>query len=556
MKYFDNNTWFWILLSGLMFIPGLGGVHLFDWDEINFAELAREMLVTGKYLQLQINFETFTEKPPLFFWLQAISMGVFGVGEFAARFPNALLGMVVIPFIYISGKFLIDRRFGFIWAMSWFGSILPFLYFKSGIIDPYFNFFIFSGLFFLIHFIWKKSNYKDLYFSKSTATYLWLAGIFTGLAILTKGPVAYLVIILTLGAMWVHGRLKNLFPFISLVKYSLVSLLVFSLWLLVDMAINGPDFIVEFTIRQWELLTREDAGHGGFPGYHLVVLLFGCFPASILAIRALGSFPGLSFHVRDFQRWMIILLVVVVLLFSLVGTKIIHYSSLAYYPISFLAALSLWHIFEKKTQQPAWMLVLSLIIGLLIVGISLALPWLGQHPEILSEVLISDPFALANLQADVSWGTPDYIPGLFYLLVLLVFAALLFRNRYHAWRTLYFGTAGWMMLTLVFFINKVEAYSQRAAVEFFEEQQGKDVYVATYLYKSYVPWFYARIQPHQAGEASGKDWLLYGEVDKPVMISTKITSREKLEQAIPEAEFLYESNGFLFYRRPAAQSTR
>ena len=131
-----------------MFIPGLGGVHLFDWDEINFAELAREMTVTGRYLQLQINFETFTEKPPLFFWLQAISMTIFGIGEFAARFPNALLGMVVVPFIYISGKFLIDRRFGFIWAMCWFGSVLPFLYFKSGIIDPYFNFFIFSGLFF------------------------------------------------------------------------------------------------------------------------------------------------------------------------------------------------------------------------------------------------------------------------------------------------------------------------------------------------------------------------------------------------------------------------
>ena len=106
MKYFDQNTWFWIILSGLLFIPGLGGVHLFDWDEINFAELAREMLVSGKYLQLQINFETFTEKPPLFFWFQAISMKCFGVGEFAARFPNALLGMIVVPFLYISGKFL------------------------------------------------------------------------------------------------------------------------------------------------------------------------------------------------------------------------------------------------------------------------------------------------------------------------------------------------------------------------------------------------------------------------------------------------------------------
>jgi 4-amino-4-deoxy-L-arabinose transferase-like glycosyltransferase len=539
------------MVTGLLFIPGLGGVHLFDWDEINFAELAREMTASGKYLQLQINFETFTEKPPFFFWLQAMAMSIFGVGEFAARFPNALLGMVVVPFLYISGKFLIDRRFGFIWAMSWFGSILPFLYFKSGIIDPYFNFFIFSGLFFLIHFIWKKSNYKDLYFSKTTPTYLWLAGIFTGLAILTKGPVSYLVIILTLGGMWIHGRLKNLFPFLSLLKYSLISLLIFSLWLLADLALNGPDFIVEFTIRQWELLTSEDAGHGGFPGYHIVVLLLGCFPASVLAIRGLGSFDGLSFHVRDFQRWMITLLLVVVILFSLVGTKIIHYSSLAYYPITFLAALTLWHIFEKKTRQPTWMIVLSFFIGVLIMVVSFALPWIGQHAEILSDALANDPFAQANLQADVVWSKIDYIPGLFYLLILIAFAVLLLKKRYYAWRTLFFGTAGWVMLTLVLFIGKIETYSQRAAVEFFEEQQGESVYVTTFGYKSYVPWYYAAIEPHDNPKATDGDWLKFGEVDKPVMISCKITARSEMEQAIPDAEFLYEKNGFLFYRRPA-----
>ncbi len=54
------------LLALLLFVPGLGAVHLFDWDEINFAEIAREMLVTGDYLRPQMNFEPFYEKPPLF----------------------------------------------------------------------------------------------------------------------------------------------------------------------------------------------------------------------------------------------------------------------------------------------------------------------------------------------------------------------------------------------------------------------------------------------------------------------------------------------------------
>ena len=47
------------LAGALFFIPFLGAVHLFDWDEINFAESAREMLVSGNFHQVQINFQPF-----------------------------------------------------------------------------------------------------------------------------------------------------------------------------------------------------------------------------------------------------------------------------------------------------------------------------------------------------------------------------------------------------------------------------------------------------------------------------------------------------------------
>ncbi|MFY8107679.1 MAG: ArnT family glycosyltransferase, partial [Bacteroidia bacterium] len=67
-----------VIWACLLFIPFLGSVHLFDWDEINFAESAREMLLTGNYQKVQINFVPFMEKPPLFFWLQVLSMKIFG----------------------------------------------------------------------------------------------------------------------------------------------------------------------------------------------------------------------------------------------------------------------------------------------------------------------------------------------------------------------------------------------------------------------------------------------------------------------------------------------
>src|SRR5262245_2707572 len=120
------------ILALLFFLPFLGAVHLFDWDEINFAECARDMLMTGDYLRPQIDYEPFWEKPPLFIWMQAISMQWFGIGEFAARFPNAICGLLTLLLVYHLGRRLHDRTFGWLWALAWLGSLLPHLYFRSG----------------------------------------------------------------------------------------------------------------------------------------------------------------------------------------------------------------------------------------------------------------------------------------------------------------------------------------------------------------------------------------------------------------------------------------
>ena len=94
-------NWLFLVFIGLLvFVPFIGDAHLFDWDEINFAESAREMLLTHNYRMVQINFQPFYEKPPFFIWLQALSMSYFGVNEFAARFPNAVIGIATIIAVY------------------------------------------------------------------------------------------------------------------------------------------------------------------------------------------------------------------------------------------------------------------------------------------------------------------------------------------------------------------------------------------------------------------------------------------------------------------------
>jgi 4-amino-4-deoxy-L-arabinose transferase-like glycosyltransferase len=187
----------------LFFLPNLGVVHLFDWDEINFAESAREMIVTGNYHRVQINFQPFWEKPPLFFWLQVISMKAFGINEFAARLPNAIFGVITLVTFYYIGKKHKDERFGFIWAIAYLGTFLPHLYFKSGIIDPVFNYFIFLGIYFMYRAMRNAG--------KKSFTFIALSGVFIGLANLTKGPVGLLVFLLTFLIYFIATRFNH-FP--------------------------------------------------------------------------------------------------------------------------------------------------------------------------------------------------------------------------------------------------------------------------------------------------------------------------------------------------------
>jgi len=213
------------LIAALLFIPFLGGVHLFDWDEINFAESAREMIQSGDYLTVQINYIPFWEKPPLFIWMQVASMKVFGVNEFAARFPNAICGIVSLLVLYNLGRRLISSRFGILWVLFYAGSLLPFFYFKSGIIDPWFNLFIFLGTYYF---------YEYLCLPSSALRNISGSSFFIGLAILTKGPVALLVFLLTAGIFILMKKLRVRLRLQDLLLYVLILAFTGGFWFILQ----------------------------------------------------------------------------------------------------------------------------------------------------------------------------------------------------------------------------------------------------------------------------------------------------------------------------------
>jgi 4-amino-4-deoxy-L-arabinose transferase-like glycosyltransferase len=539
------------LLGSIFYISFLGGVHLFDWDEINFAEISREMLITGDYTRVYVDFQPFWEKPPLFFWMQASAMSVFGVNEFAARLPNAVCGIFTLVILFNIGRRLYDTRFGLIWAGVYFGTILPFLYFKSGIIDPWFNLFIFLGVYFFILFHWKRNGYTGIDLTRSHWTYLVIGGLFIGMGVLTKGQVAYLLAGLTFFVYWVvYARFRFYVNVPQFLVFTLAAALVTLGWYGIETWKNGPWFINEFNRYQYRLFSTPDAGHRGFPFYHFVVILIGCFPASIFLIRSFFSVPKEEADYRnDFRIWMKILFWVVLILFSIVKSKIVHYSSMTYYPLTFLAAVVIYNMLEGKLKMTRWMRVGLWTIGGLFILVTVSMPFLAKNMELIKPLFSKDPFAMANLEADVNWTGFEVIPGLFLAAVLFLSLRWWKKGIFQkAVPALFGGTAVFVMLTLIFFINRIEGYSQRAAIEFFESKVGEDAYLLTDGYKSYAHYFYGKTREYSNKGEGDRERLYTGEVDKDVYIVTKIHKADRLRE-LNTLEEIGAKNGFVFFRR-------
>lgn len=557
------------LLGALLFIPFLGQVHLFDWDEINFAESAREMMVSGNYFQVQVNFQPFWEKPPLFFWLQVLSMKIFGVNEFAARFPNAVCGIATLLVIFHIGKRLFSIRMGYWWVLCFIGAFTPHLYFKSAIIDPTFNLFIFLG----VYQIYRASLLEKG--NKRLGIYA-LAGMFLGLAVLSKGPAAAAVTLLCVGSFWIVNKFRWYFTVKEILVYTLCAIAVAFAWFGVETLNNGFFFLREFILYQIDLFRNPVASHGQPFYYHPIVLLLGCFPISVIAFTMFKKKASNTTPQQVFVQWMLVLFWVVLILFSIVKTKIVHYSSLCYLPLTFMAAYAIENIISGEWKFWRWLTIPFALLGLVFSAAFTLVPFIAANDSLKAKIfpMIKDPFAVANFSRMVAWGGFEWLIGILFLVGIATGIVLLLRHKYQfGFLSLLVGTTLSLQLFLYIVVPKIEQYSQGAAIQFWESLQGKDVYVQPLGYDTYAHYYYARIRPWEGNTAPQfakfveenkaqyqqnaptdwfdhllRDWLVNGEIDKPAYFCCHMKKADEYTQR-PDFEKIGEDGGFVFFRR-------
>jgi 4-amino-4-deoxy-L-arabinose transferase-like glycosyltransferase len=126
----------------LFHLAGTWNLPLIDRDEPRFAEASREMIRRGDYVVPYFNDHVRLDKPPLTYWAQAGSYHLFGENDFAARFPTGLVAAVTALLIFAWGSRIGGSKVGWWAAVIFTLSLQTFLHAKAAVADMWLVLFV------------------------------------------------------------------------------------------------------------------------------------------------------------------------------------------------------------------------------------------------------------------------------------------------------------------------------------------------------------------------------------------------------------------------------
>ncbi len=221
------------LLALYIFTVGLGSFPLMDPDEGRNAEVAREVAVEGHWLPPTLGGRVRYEKPPLFYWLDAVSMKVLGVTEFSARLVPAISALFTVFLIFLFGKIVWDEDVAFLSGFVLTTTFIFFVFSKIVIFDMVLTFFITGSIVFFY-----------LYLTNRKLVFWLLSTLFCCLSVLTKGPIGILI---TLMAIFVPVVMRKSFKD-TILWLILVVVLCLPVFLILE--IKSPGYCYKFFWRE------------------------------------------------------------------------------------------------------------------------------------------------------------------------------------------------------------------------------------------------------------------------------------------------------------------
>jgi 4-amino-4-deoxy-L-arabinose transferase-like glycosyltransferase len=355
-----------------LYLPNLGAASLWDIDEGNNAEAAREMLESRNLIVPTFNGELRVDKPALLYWLQIAGYQTVGINEFGARLPSALAAMIAVLGSYELGR----RLFGPASALLG-GLILASTTAFTGAAhfanpDALLNACTVLALLAFWH-----------GFARNQAVWLVPMSTCLGLGVLAKGPVGLVLpdAVVWLFLLWT-GRLRFLFS-----RWTIVAAVAFILVMAPWYAWVGADtkgaFLKGFFLtHNIDRALNPMENHRGPFYYYAVALLLGFLPwSAFLAaatwdnVKALRHLPsgsardsGFAGGPRSSVRFLSCWVAVYFLFFSLAATKLPNYILPLYAPLALLTGHFLERWRSGTALPPAWLTRVSLA-GMALLGV-------------------------------------------------------------------------------------------------------------------------------------------------------------------------------------------
>ena len=262
-----------LLLPAVLLYPRLS-FPLFEPDESRYAEIGREMLQRGEWVVPYLQSEPYLDKPPLLYWLIEISYTLFGVRVWAARLVPALAVHICVLLVYLLGRRGVGERAAFWGALAlglapgWtsMGQLL-----------------LMDSLLTLWTTLALLSAFEAVRGDRLSWGWWLLASLACGLGVLTKGPVA---LVLLLSPLWLQRRLTGSGCRIGRAGASVFVVVILAVTLpwYAAMSLRIPafarDFFWEHNVRRF--LAPFAHEHGIW--FYIPVLLGGLLPGTLLLV--------------------------------------------------------------------------------------------------------------------------------------------------------------------------------------------------------------------------------------------------------------------------------
>jgi len=398
-------TWLlWIVLAAVWF-GTLGQRALTRPDEGRYAEIPREMAVSGDWLTPRLNDIKYFEKPALQYWATAAGFKVFADNEWTARLWPALTGFFSIVLVWWTGRRLWGAQAGHLAAAILASSLL---FVGMGHILT-----LDMGLSFFLQVAWTGCLLAQQEDRLTSRRWMLLAWAGLALAVLSKGIVALVLTGATLVGYTLLNRDTSPWRRLSPLAGLALFLIVAAPWF-VAVSVANPEFPHFFFIHEhFERFLSTVHRRDEPPWFFLAVYSLGALPWTLLLLQAVPRAWSRGVA-RTFspERFVLLWVLTTFAFFNVSGSKMAPYI-LPIFPA--LALLGGRHVTDLSRR--AWLIHLALLAVVALAGLVLA-------PRTMD--LVGQEYTPAMLQGVATWLSGA---AAVFLVAIVAAAALVWRHR-------------------------------------------------------------------------------------------------------------------------------